>query len=320
MEERKISASDRTTLYVHIWRAEQPKAAVLLAHGMTEHSLRYDRFGQFLNAHQVSLYCHDQRGHGKTGALRLGHLRKGIDWTLMMNDLFTIKKKLIDAEVDCPIFLMGHSMGSFLVRRTVQLRPRMFDGLILSGTGDGQGLAGKAGLRLAKAACLFLGQDAQASHLQRLMFKGFNRGVVVPRTQFDWLSRDSDEVDRYVADDRCGFLCTNGFYHELLTGIQLANNPEGIASMAKELPVYLFSGDQDPVGDMGDGVQRVYRLFLDAGLTSVTLRLYAGGRHEMLNEINRDVVMEELWQWMMQERDKVRQRRQADEAVDGNLS
>lgn len=309
MEEITLAASDRTALYVHCWRAEQPKAAILLAHGMAEHSLRYDGLGQFLNAHQISLYCHDQRGHGKTGSnvMRMGHLRKGVDWNLMINDLFTIKKKLIDVEVQCPVYLMGHSMGSFLVRRTMQLRSDMFDGLILSGTGDGQGIVGKAGVRMAAMGCMLAGQEAHAVQLQKMMFGGFNKAVAHPRTEFDWLTRDEAQVDAYMADEKCGFMCTNGFYHELLQGIQLANDAKNMTTMRKDLPVYIFSGDQDPVGGMGKGVQKVYQLFLDAGLTDVTMKLYPEGRHEMLNELNRDEVMNDLLQWI--------EREQADETV-----
>lgn len=301
MEEVKIAASDRTTLYVHCWRAERPKAAVLLAHGMAEHSLRYDGFGQFLNQHQISLYCHDQRGHGKTANMRLGHLRKGVDWNMMINDLFTIQKKLIATEVQCPVYLMGHSMGSFLVRRAMQLRSDLFAGLILSGTGDGQGAAGKAGVRMAALGCLLTGQEAYAEKLQKKMFGGFNKAVEQPRTAFDWLTRDEAQVDAYLADEKCGFLCTNGFYHELLQGIQLANDEKQMNTMRKDLPVYIFSGEKDPVGGMGKGVCRVYDLFQQCGVQDVTMKLYPGGRHEMLNELNRDTVMLDLVQWILRE-------------------
>lgn len=224
MEEILLPASDRTILYVHVWRAAEPKAAILLAHGMAEHSLRYDAYGRFLAEQGISLYCHDQRGHGKTGAAHLGHLRQNVDWNLMINDLFTIKKKLIEEECTCPVFLMGHSMGSFLVRRTIQLRSDMFDGLILSGTGDNNGLAGKAAVRMAAAGCLLAGQEAHAERLQKMVFGGFNKAVEKPRTEFDWLTRDEAIVDQYLADANCGFMCTNGFYHELMQGIQIAND------------------------------------------------------------------------------------------------
>ncbi len=298
MEEVILTASDHLALYVHCWRAESPRAAVLLAHGMAEHSLRYDALGEFLSAHGISLYCHDQRGHGRTGDAHLGHLRRGLDWNLMIDDLFSVKRKLIAPECEAPIFLMGHSMGSFLVRRAVQLRPAMFDGLILSGTGDGNGLLGKLSVYLADAVCLVRGEERPAKFLQRLIFGGYNKCVYAPRTDSDWLSRDPEQVSRYIADGYCGFLCSNGFFHELLCGVQLANDPRNIASMRKTMPVYLFSGDCDPVGRMGAGVRHVQSLFLQAGMEDVTVRLYPGGRHEMLNETNREQVMADLLGWL----------------------
>ena len=296
----QLKASDRTTLYVHCWQAEAPRAAVLLAHGMTEHGGRYDTLGQFLCQHGISLYCHDQRGHGQTAGMALRHLRKGVDWNMMINDLFTVKKKQIDAETHCPVFLMGHSMGSFLARRTVQLGPELFDGLILSGTGDGHGAAGKAMVTVAGAACLAIGAEHKSKWLHHMMFHNYNAGIAHAQTDYDWLTRDRAEVARYCQDPWCGGICSNGFYYELLKGIQLANDPFNIALMRKSMPVYLFSGDQDPVGNYGKGVQHVYQLFNDVGMQDVTLRLYADGRHEMLNELNRDTVMQELLQWIEQ--------------------
>ena len=174
----------------------------------------------------------------------------------------------------------------------------MFDGLILSGTGDGQGAAGRLALQIVTAACLFMGQEHYSQKIKKMLFGGFNRGIANPQSEFDWLTRDREAVNSYLEDDWCGFLCSNGFYHELLQGIQLANAPYNIAGMRKDMPVYLFSGDCDPVGNMGKGVQHVRNLFLDAGLQDVTMELYAGGRHEMLNELNHDIVMDDLLQWL----------------------
>ena len=224
MQETTLLASDNTEIYVHSWCVDEPKAVILLAHGMAEHSMRYAGFAEFLNANGISFYCHDQRGHGKTAGQALGKLRKGLDWKLMMDDLFTIKKKLIDTNSHCPVVLMGHSMGSFLVRCAVQVQPNLFDGLIISGTGDSQGLIGKAGEMLTKVLCS-AGEDKPANLMQNMVFGGYNKAFTNPRTEFDWLSRDEAQVDLYIADPWCGFVCTNGFFHELLHGIQMAHDP-----------------------------------------------------------------------------------------------
>ena len=297
MQETTLLASDNTEIYVHSWCVDEPKAVILLAHGMAEHSMRYAGFAEFLNANGISFYCHDQRGHGKTAGQALGKLRKGLDWKLMMDDLFTIKKKLIDTNSHCPVVLMGHSMGSFLVRCAVQVQPNLFDGLIISGTGDSQGLIGKAGEMLTKVLCS-AGEDKPANLMQNMVFGGYNKAFTNPRTEFDWLSRDEAQVDLYIADPWCGFVCTNGFFHELLHGIQMANDPKGMSKMNKQMPVYLFSGDQDPVGNMGKGVANVKTALDKAGLQDVTMRLYAEGRHEMLNELNKEEVMNDWLQWV----------------------
>ena len=296
MQELKLAASDNTELFVHSWCVNEPKAVILLAHGMAEHSMRYAEFAEFLNANGIDFYCHDQRGHGKSANGSLGHLRKGLDWKLMMDDLFTIRKKLIHA--DCPVILMGHSMGSFLVRCAVQIQPNLFDGLIISGTGDSQGLIGKAGAMLTKVLCSTAGETAPANMMQNMVFGGYNKSFTSPRTPSDWLSRDEAVVDAYIADPWCGFVCTNGFFHELLHGIQMANDGQGIAKMNKQMPIYLFSGECDPVGNMGKGVVNVKNALTKAGLEDVTMRLYSEGRHEMLNELNKAEVMNDLLAWV----------------------
>ena len=296
MQEIKLIASDNTELFVHSWCVDEPKAVIMLAHGMAEHSMRYAEFAEFLNANGIDFYCHDQRGHGKSANGSLGHLRKGLDWKLMMDDLFTIRKKLI--HTDCPVILMGHSMGSFLVRCAVQIQPNLFDGLIISGTGDSQGLIGKAGAMLTKVLCSTAGETAPANMMQDMVFGGYNKSFTSPRTPSDWLSRDEAVVDAYIADPWCGFVCTNGFFHELLHGIQMANDGQGIAKMNKQMPIYLFSGECDPVGNMGKGVVNVKNALTKAGLEDVTMRLYPEGRHEMLNELNKAEVMNDLLVWI----------------------
>ena len=296
MQETKLIASDNTELFVHSWCVDEPKTVIMLAHGMAEHSMRYAEFAEFLNANGIDFYCHDQRGHGKSANGSLGHLRKGLDWKLMMDDLFTIRKKLI--HTDCPVILMGHSMGSFLVRCAVQVQPNLFDGLIVSGTGDSQGLIGKAGALLTKVLCSTAGETSPANMMQDMVFGGYNKSFTNPRTPSDWLSRDEAVVDAYIADPWCGFVCTNGFFHELLHGIQMANDSQGIAKMNKQMPIYLFSGECDPVGNMGKGVINVKSALTKAGLKDVTLRLYPEGRHEMLNELNKAEVMNDLLVWI----------------------
>jgi len=151
---------------------------------------------------------------------------------------------------------------------------------------------------LTKVLCSTAGETAPANMMQNMVFGGYNKSFTSPRTPSDWLSRDEAVVDAYIADPWCGFVCTNGFFHELLHGIQMANDSQGIAKMNKQMPIYLFSGECDPVGNMGKGVINVKSALTKAGLKDVTLRLYPEGRHEMLNELNKAEVMNDLLAWV----------------------
>lgn len=296
---QSFTAVDGKTIYYRSWRAESPRLNILLAHGMTEHSARFAHFGRFLAEYGISLYVPDQRGHGETGKAdnTLGHLRKNIDWDLMMLDLVELKK-IISAESSAPVFLMGHSMGSFLVRCTVQRYPETFNALILSGTGSCPVPLGKVGKVIINLCCAFLGEEMVADKIQNIVFKGFNNSVKAPQTEFDWLTRDAAQIDLYIKDDLCGFMCTNGFYHELLNGMMTANDGQKLTALNKNMPVYIFSGDKDPVGLAGKGVKEVEQQFLQNGMKNVTCKLYSGGRHEMLNEINQLEVYADLYHWL----------------------
>lgn len=292
-------AADGKKIYYHSWCAEKPWLNILLAHGMTEHSGRFAHFGEFLAEHGISLYALDQRGHGMTGKEdnTLGHLRKNVDWDMMMLDLVEMQK-IIREDNQAPVFLMGHSMGSFLARCTVQRYPQTFNGLILSGTGNSAGKLGKAALQMAKLCCFCFGEEQIAEKVQNMAFGMFNKTVKAPQTDFDWLTRDSAQVQLYLEDDLCGLMCTNGFYHELLTGIVTANDEQKLTGLNKDMPIYLFSGDEDPVGLAGKGVKEVEQQFLQSGMKNVTCKLYSGGRHEMLNEINQLEVYADLYHWL----------------------
>lgn len=295
-------AVDGKTIYYRSWQAEKPSLNILLAHGMTEHSERYAHFGQFLAERGISVYALDQRAHGQTAVNddTVGHLRKNIDWDLMILDLVELEK-IIYSDNQAPTLLMGHSMGSFLARCTIQRYPNLFQGLILSGTGDSMGLIGKIALKLIKFWCTVCGEEKVAIKTQNLVLSLFNLTVKAPRTKFDWMTRDTGVIATYLQDDLCGFMCTNGFYHELLSGITLANDTQKMSGLNKKMPIYLFSGDKDPVGALGKGVKKAAEQFAQVGMTNVTYKLYQDARHEMLNEVNQLEVYADLYHWLLEQ-------------------
>lgn len=290
---------DQYAILLRKWLPDEPKGIILLSHGMTEHSQRYEGFGNFLKENGIGLYCHDQRAHGNRAVAEksLGHLVPKKGWDEMTNDLVEISG-FIKERFSCPLFLMGHSMGSFLARWVIQTRSIDYAGLIISGTGGSPGFMGQGGLALAKISCALFGAEKPAPGLQKMNFGTFNRHFKPNKTAFDWLCSDPAQVEIYQADPLCGFTCSNGFFYELYDHVLRVNRPESDQNISANLPIYLLSGDQDPVGDMGKGVQAVYQHYLAAGVLDISLKLYPGCRHELLNEPNQLQVANDLLMWV----------------------
>ena len=189
-------------------------------------------------------------------------------------------------------------MGSFLARTVMVKRPDFYTGVIIMGTGCGKGIVGKIGKLLCKREIRKNGSKSPAITMNKLSFGAYNKQFEPTATDFDWLSRDAKEVEKYVKDDKCGFLCSNGFFYDMLTGIEFANSRANAEKLPKDLPLLIISGEMDPVGDFGKGVRKVYDLYTGAGVVDVTLKLIPGARHEILNETNRKEVYEILAKWL----------------------
>jgi alpha-beta hydrolase superfamily lysophospholipase len=296
--EGTIQSHDNTSLYVRKRIPTNVRAVVQIAHGMTEHGGVYDEFIDALIAKGFAVYIHDHRGHGKTASEEeLGHFEPQLGWKHAVQDIIFLSK-YIRAEIDAPLFLLGHSMGSFLSRRVVQLRGDLYDGLILSGTGASPGLLGKLGEMVAKIEMTVRGKKAKSPLLNFLSFGAFNAHFKPTKTESDWLSSDSEQVQRYIDDPFCGFVCTTSFYKELFGGVAQATSKSECSHTPTTLPIYLFSGDRDPVGKMGKDVQKSYALYRECGVQDVTIKLYKDGRHEMFHEVNRQEVFQDVIHWL----------------------
>jgi alpha-beta hydrolase superfamily lysophospholipase len=294
---------DGSDIFTYGWLPdpETPiKAVVQIAHGMAEHAGRYGRFAGALNAAGYAVYANDHRGHGRTAEdlTRIGYFADQDGWFKVAGDLMQLTDIIRKKHPAKPVFLLGHSMGSFLVRTVITRNAGAIAGVVLSGTGGDPGLLGKVGLVLARAVATLKGRRHPSGLLNALSFGGFNKPFAPARTEFDWLSRDSVEVDRYIADPFCGAVFSAGFFADLLTGMAFIHRPENIARIPKDLPIYLFSGAADPVSDRTRGVRQVAEAYRRAGIRDVTLRCYEGGRHEMLNEINRREVFDDTIAWL----------------------
>lgn len=284
-------------LKTYQWLPEgTPRAVVQIAHGMVEHAGRYERFAQALVRDGFAVVAADHRGHGgSVGDGRpLGWFADKGGWDLVVEDLHALRRATQTRYADTPYFILGHSMGSMLVRDYLTRHGDGLAGAVVVGTGTFP-RTGYAGLALARLAAI-VRPKGEARLLNQLAFLGYNEGFE-GRTDFDWLSRDTAEVDAYVADPLCGFVPTNQFFLDLFTGLQGISSDDSARRIPRDLPIHLVSGEADPVGGrkavVGLGEQ-YWRL----GLTDVTLTIWPGARHEVLNETNRDEVTADIVDWL----------------------
>ena len=277
----------------------EPKAVVQLVHGVAEHLGRYDAFARYLADRGFAVCGGDHLGHGKTvDDGKYGYFGKKDGWTLVTADVRRLRVLMGEEHPGVPYFLFGHSMGSFLARTYLCQYPGTVDGCILSGTGQEKPALVAAGKALAAAVCALRGPDAVSALVDKLSLGAYNGQFKPNRTPADWISRDEAVVDAYLKDPFCTFKSTAGLFRDMMGGLQYISNKNNLARMDPRTPVYLFSGDEDPVGSNGEGVKRVYGFFKDHGTADLTMKLYPGGRHEMLNEINRGEVYAHVLDWL----------------------
>ncbi|XVX20089.1 alpha/beta hydrolase [Actinomycetota bacterium] len=293
--------SDGTRLAMRRWLPDgEPKAVVQVAHGMAEHSERYGRLAERLTGAGYAVYAHDHRGHGPGAAPEtLGHLADSAGWDSAVDDIRSVMAVAQSEQPGLPYFLLGHSMGSLMARTLVTEGSDGITGLVLSGTAGDPGPIAKVGRAIALLEGRVRGGRKPSQIMNKLTFGQFNAPFKPARTDFDWLSRDTAEVDKYVADERCGQVCSSRLFADMLDGTQRIAKDENVARVRKDLPILLISGDADPVGGKGgDGVKGVLAQYQKAGIQDVSMWLYPGARHELFNETNRDEVVDDLIGWL----------------------
>jgi len=295
------TASDGVQVYVRNWLPEgEPKALMLIAHGMAEHGARYERLAEKLTAAGFAVWVPDHRGHGKTGEMgELGYFADKEGFRRVIDDLHEVAVQASSTNSGLPLFLLGHSMGSFLSQGYIALYGEGLSGCILSGTSGPmpKALLG-GGKAVAALGCLFKGRHAKAPLADKLSFGSYNDAFKPNRTRFDWLSRDNAEVDKYIADPFCGFLCSYGFFKDLLAGFAFIHDPSTMRRIPQSLPVYLVAGAADPVGAASGSVDRLAEMYRELGIKDVEEKLYKDARHEVLNELNRGEVMADILAWL----------------------
>jgi alpha-beta hydrolase superfamily lysophospholipase len=297
-ESGSFRASDGVELASYRWQpAGPPRALLFISHGMAEHAARYDAFASLLAQNGILVEAHDHRGHGRTAHTPddLGFFAEHDGWQRVVDD---VRERLAQAREHHPglkIILFGHSMGSFLSQQILFESSGLVDAAILCGSNGKPLRLASIGKIVARLERLRLGKRGRSELLTDLSFGPFNKRFAPNRTAFDWLSRDQAQVDSYIADPRCGFVCTTQFWIDLLDGLGPLAKEKNRDRVPEALPVLIVSGDEDPVGVNLSELVKGYR---GNGMTHVALKLYAGGRHEMLNETNRNEVQDDVMAWL----------------------
>ena len=285
------------------YRPEDPgkiRCVLQVVHGMAEYAERYEEFAAFLVERGFVVTGDDHLGHGKSvgDKGKQGYFCEQDPATVLVRDEHRLKKMTEEAFPHVPYVIMGHSMGSFITRNYICRYGSGIAAAIIMGTG----MQPKAVLGMAKILVrlqkLFCGSKHVSRLIDKMAFGGYNKEIPNPRTAFDWLSRDEERVDRYLADPDCGFPFTVNGFGALFTLVSRLYSPENLKAVPKKLPVLMISGDADPVWDYGKGVRKAYDSLKTAGLEDISLKLYQGGRHELLNESNRTQVMEDVYAWV----------------------
>lgn len=289
-------------IFTRLWLPEsgQPKGIVQIVHGISEYIDRYAPVARFLSSHGFIVTGSDHLGHGRTAlsSEEYGFFTEKNGWHTVSADVRRLRVLMGQRYPDLPYFMLGHSMGSFLARTYLIDWPGTLTGCVLSGTGQEPPALVAAGRLLADGVCKTSGPRTHSKLIEQLAFGAYNKQFTPARTRADWISRDEKVVDAYVADPLCSFMPSAGMFRDMMDGLQYIAKKSNLNKMEPTTPVYFFSGDQDPVGQNGKTVQTVAGFFEQAGCTDVKLRLYPGGRHEMMNELNREEVYADLLNWL----------------------
>ena len=277
----------------------QVRAVLQIVHGIAEYVERYDGFANFLNRQGILVVAEDHMGHGKSISQECpqGYFAGG--WQTAVDDTYRLTRDTMAEFRDVPFILFGHSMGSFMARTILAKYPDSgITAAVICGTGWQPAPVLAAGKAACALVCRAKGERAPSPLLQAMAFGTYNRKVEHPRTPYDWISRDNSVVNAYKADPLCGFTPTAGLMRDMMEGIAYIQREENLARMGKALPVLFIAGGDDPVGSYGAGVRTAAEAFRKAGMERVDVRIYPLCRHELLNEINREEIMDDVSRWI----------------------
>ena len=289
MKNEKFTSFDGTVLQCYLWNdVKNPKGVVQISHGMAEHARRYDNFATFLNRNGYIVYADDHRAHGLTSTKQstkgVKGYHKGDIYMDTVKDEIAITDYLAE-KYGLPVVYLGHSYGSMLGQRYIEM-PNKSCGAVLCGSANMKGAVLGLGSSIANMQYALLGGEKEGKLLNSLSFGSYNAKFKKDKTPFAWLSRDKEQVKKYIFDEQCGYTMSIAFFKFFFQGLKSSYKSDNLAGIDKNKPVAIFSGAQDPVGGAGKLVKKLYDMYKNPGVKDVTMKLYDGARHEILNETN----------------------------------
>ena len=294
------SVDGKTTIHGIEWVPEgEPKAVLQMVHGMNEYIDRYNEFASFMADNGFYVVGHDHVGHGESvapdGTRRFFAEKNGN--RVLLEDMETVRKTAAEKYPDVPYFILGHSMGSFLVRQFIARHGGSLTGAVIMGTGNQPAMTLKSGIALCSIIGAAKGKRYESRLVNKIAMNGNLKRIENPRTIADWLSKNEPNIDAYISNPWCNGMFTVGAYKDMFISIQDCQSKTTIDRIPKELPLLLVSGEEDPIGAYGKGVEAAYESYKKAGIQDVTIKLYPGDRHEILNELDREMVYQDLLDW-----------------------
>jgi alpha-beta hydrolase superfamily lysophospholipase len=294
---------DDVTIFYYKWPTNKNtplKGVIQISHGVGEHAGRYQPIAKILQREGYEVYANDHRIHGKSAKndAFLGFYDGDDYFSDALNDMRHLTDIIKKEHPNKKIILFGHSMGSLLSREYATKYGGDLEALILSGTANFMKGLGSFGLLSAQFLGKLNGKHRSNEFLKNLFFTQFNKKFKPNRTKVDWISSDENQVDLFEADPLRIEDFSLSIFLDLLKGSKKVNQVSTFKNTPKELPLFIFSGDKDPVGEMGKGVKKVKNKYQKAGINDITLKLYKGGRHEMLNEVNKNEVEQDVINWL----------------------
>lgn len=299
-----LSNDGKTAVHAVKWTPDSGEYSAILqiTHGMVEFIERYIPFAEFLTTKGYMVVGHDHIGHGQSVASQedWGYFCESNPSDVVVEDMHKLRSLIQEDNPEVPYFMLGHSMGSFMLRKYLALHNDNLRGAIIMGTGFIPENMTSLALKLTAIVGKLRGSKHRSKLIQSLAFgadyKGFDMTGEQPENS--WLTKDVEIVKAYYNEPRCTFMFTVNGYQGLFEAVNFSCNPENVAKIPKKLPLFIVSGEQDPVGGLGKGVKDVYDMYKETGMFDLTYKLYENDRHEILNETDKQVVFEDLLAWM----------------------